>query len=164
MGFAYPKTENRCLSSVAGWVVIDCRTRKYEEDFEITTYTHEPPGARLFWGLLKGGIRDRAPSSLSQRWEVKSQLLSQQKQAHIPFDNTLARKIDGIDIRVTRLVEGHPENGEDLSRVSRGQDIKFDPIRQSTIQGPRVPNSPTSQVLKRRPTGRSKREEGTRLD
>ena len=28
----------------------------------------------------------------------------------------------------------------------------------------RVPNSPTSQVLKRRPTGRSKREEGTRLD
>ena len=101
-------------------------TREYEEDFEITTYTHEPPGA-IFWGLLKSGITDRALSSLSQRWAVKSQLLSRQKQAHIPFDNTLARKIDGTDTGVTRLVEGHPENGEDLSRVSRGRDIKFHP-------------------------------------
>ena len=30
--------------------------------------------------------------------------------------------------------------------------------------GGRVPNGPTGQVLKRRPTGQSKREEGTRLD
>ena len=103
-------------------------TREGEKDFEITTYAHEPPqrGTRLFGGLPKGGITDRALSSLSQPWAVNLQLLSRRKQAHIPFDDTLARKADAIDTRVTRPVERHPEN-EDLSWVSRGQDIKFHP-------------------------------------
>lgn len=72
----------------------------------------------MLGGLSESGITDRALSGLSQRWAVKLQLLSGQKQAHIPFDNTLARKMDAIDTRVTRLLEGHPENGEDPSRAS----------------------------------------------
>lgn len=77
-------------------------------------------GTKLLEGSSEGGISGRTLLGLWQRWAVKSQLLSRQKQAHRPFDNTLAHKTNAIDTRVTKPVEGHPENGEDPCRVSRG--------------------------------------------
>lgn len=77
-------------------------------------------GSQITCGISKRWDPDRTLSGLSQRWAAKSQLLSGQKQAHTPFDNTPADKIDAIETRISSPAGGYPEDDEsqpDFKRI-----------------------------------------------